>query len=91
MRKHGLVGSPMILASALVLFLLLVIVTHRHKHLAPAVIRFEPALDRSVEDGQDSAFPAGHGRAPQPAKRRLIRPEMIATAELPWTPICPEA
>jgi hypothetical protein len=68
MRKHGLVGSVTILASALGLLLLLGMARHGYKHHAPAVLRFEPAVDGSGE----------HGRSPQPAKRRLFLPPMMA-------------
>jgi hypothetical protein len=68
MRKHGLVDPRVILASALALLCLLGMATHRQKHLAPAVIRFEPAMNGS----------GGSGRSPQPAKRRLFLPPMIA-------------
>jgi hypothetical protein len=81
MRKYGRVDPRAILTSALLLVILLGMVTHRHKHVAPAVIRFEPALNGAAGDGQDSAFPPSRSRAPQPVKRKIFLPPMIAALE----------
>jgi hypothetical protein len=78
MRKHGRVDPRAILTSALLLLILLGMVTHRHRHVAPAVIRFEPALNGAAEGGQDSAFPPGRGRAPQAVKRKMFLPPKAA-------------
>ncbi|MBZ5632311.1 MAG: hypothetical protein LAO55_04210 [Acidobacteriia bacterium] len=43
MRKHGLVGTLAIYASALLLFLLGAM-AHHTKRASPAIIRFEPPL-----------------------------------------------
>jgi hypothetical protein len=80
MRKHGRVDPRAILTSALLLVILLGMVTHRHRHVAPAVIRFEPAMNEPA-GGEDSAFPPGRGRAPQPAKRKTFLPPMMAAVE----------
>jgi len=90
MRKHALVGSLAIHASALLLLLLLGTVAHNRNPLQPAVILFEPLHAPRIPEvpvegggGQQSPLPARRGRAPQPVKRRVFLPPMVAMNDHP--------
>jgi len=92
MRKHALAGSLAIHASALLLLLLLGTVAHHPNRLPPAVILFEPLHaprlpvlihEKNGGGGQNSPLPARRGRAPQPVKRRVFLPPMVAVNDHP--------
>jgi protein TonB len=94
MRKHALAGSVAIHASALLLLLLLGTVARQSKLVPPAVILFEPLrsprlppvhVEKPVDGGggQNSPLPARGGRAPQPVKRRVFMPPMVAVNDHP--------
>lgn len=92
MRKPALVGSLAIHASILLLLLLLGTMAHNSFAPPPAVILFEPLhaprLPTHIEKnngggGQNSRLPARRGRAPQPVKRRVFLPPMVAVNDHP--------
>jgi TonB family protein len=98
MRKHALVGSLAIHASALLLLLLLGTIARDSIPPLPAVILFEPPLhaprlpEIHVEGGggQHSPLPARRGRTPKPQKSRTFLPPMVAVNDHPEL-VAPEA
>jgi hypothetical protein len=80
MRKHALVGSLAIHASALLLLLLLGTVAHNSIRPRPAVILFEPPV-RAPRPPEFDRIEGGRGRAPQPVKRRVFPPPKVAIRE----------
>jgi len=91
MRKHALVGSLTIHASALLLILLLGTVARHSIAPPPAILLFEPPLhaprvpEVHVEGGggQNSPLPARRGRTPQPVKSKTFLPPMLAVNDHP--------